>query len=70
MSKEATIEAHIAKEELNAEADIERVNESTSLEQIKSVGKAHMEELVDAIKSLFWHLTRCMQHIMTPEGRQ
>ena len=29
-----------------------------------------MEELIDAIENLFWHLAGCMQHMMTPEGRQ
>ena len=70
MNEEADIESHIAKEEINAEATVERENESTSLEQIQLVGTARINEIIHAIENIFWHLAGCMQHIITPVGRQ
>lgn len=70
MNEEAAIEGKVAKEEIVAEAAVERENEATSLEHIKLLGKARMDEVIDAIESTFWHLTGCFQHIITPEGRQ
>ena len=70
MNEAATVESLIAKEEVHAEAAVERENEATSLDQIKLLGKARMEEIVGSIENIFRHLAGCLQHIVTPEGRQ
>jgi len=70
MSKAADIESHIAREEIHAEAMVERENESTSLEQIQLLGKARVNEIIHAVEQVFWHLAGSLKHIMTPEGRQ
>ena len=64
-------ECRVAKEEINAEAVVEREHEATSLEQIKLVGNALTAEMIEAIESIFWHLAGCLEHIVgTVEGRQ
>lgn len=70
MNDAAEMESLIAKEEIHAEATVERENESSSLELIRLLGKARIDEIIQAIENIFWHLTRCFQHIMTAEGRQ
>ena len=70
MNEAATVESHVAKEEIHAGAAVERENEAASLEQVKLVGKARMEEIIHVIENIFWHLTGCLQHIVTPEGRR
>ncbi|KAL7539568.1 hypothetical protein ACHAXR_009402 [Thalassiosira sp. AJA248-18] len=70
MNEAANIESHVAKEEIHAEAEVERENEATSLEMLALIGKARMEEILHAIENIFWHLAGCLQHIVTPEGRQ
>ena len=70
MNMEADTEALIAKEEIHAQADVEREHESTSLELIRTLGKSRIEESVHAIESIFKHLSACLRHIMTPEGQQ
>jgi len=70
MNMEADTEALIAKEEIHAQADVEREHESTSLELIRTLGKSRIEESVHAVESIFKHLSACLRHIMTPEGQQ
>ena len=70
MNKAAAIESHIAKEEIHAKAAVERENEALALRHIKLLGKERMEEIIQVIENIFWHLAGCFQHIMTPEGRQ
>mmetsp|Transcript_27493 Transcript_27493/g.57373 ORF Transcript_27493/g.57373 Transcript_27493/m.57373 type:complete len:900 (+) Transcript_27493:94-2793(+) len=70
MNEAGIIESHVAKEEIHAEAAVERENEAASLEQVKLVGKARVNEIVCSVENVFWHLARCLKHIMTPEGRQ
>lgn len=69
---EATrIESRVAREEVNAEALVERENEATSLEQIKLIGNALTTEMIQAIENIFWHLKGCLHHVVsTVEGRQ
>ncbi len=70
INEAAKIESHIAREEIHAEAVVERENESASLNQIKLVGKARMEEVIHVIETFFWHLAGSLQHVLTPVGRQ
>lgn len=70
MDDAANIESHIAKASIHAEATVERENEATSLEQIKLLGKARVEEIIDSIENIFWHMAGCLKHITTEEGRQ
>jgi len=70
MNMGADTEALIAKEEIHAQADVEREHESTSLELIRTLGKSRIEESVHAVESIFKHLSACLRHIMTPEGQQ
>ena len=70
INEAAKIEARIAREEIQAESVVERENESVSLEHIKLVGKARMEEAIHVIETFFWHIAGSLQHIITPEGRQ
>jgi small basic protein len=43
---------------------------ATSLEQIKVIGNALTQEVIQAIESIFWHLKGCMHHLVsTEEGR-
>ncbi len=70
INEAAKIESHIVREEIRAEAVVERENESASLNQIKLVGKARMEEVIYVIETFFWHLAGSLQHVLTPVGRQ
>ena len=70
INEAAKIEAHIVREEIQAESVVERENESVSLEHIKLVGKARMEEVIHVIETFFWHIAGSLRHIVTPEGRQ
>ncbi|KAL9188074.1 hypothetical protein ACHAXT_006452 [Thalassiosira profunda] len=70
MEEDANIESHVAKEEVHAEATVERENEAASLDRIKLVGKARVDEVLHSIENVFWHLAGCLQHVVTPEGRQ
>lgn len=69
MSAAGAAEARVAKEEIRAESSVERENEDATLEQVKLVGKARVNEIVSSVEKVFWHLAGCLQHIMTPEGR-
>lgn len=70
MYKAAAMESHIAKEEIHAEAVVERENEALSMEHVKLLGKARTDEIIQAIENIFWHLFNLFRHIMTPEGRR
>ncbi|KAL9188073.1 hypothetical protein ACHAXT_006451 [Thalassiosira profunda] len=70
MEEDANIESHVAKEEVHAEATVERENEAASLDRIKLVGKARVDEVLHSIENVFWHLAGCLQHVVTPEGRR
>ena len=64
-------ECRVVKEEINAEAVVEREHEATSLKQIKLMGNALTTEMLEAIESIFWHLAGCLEHVVsTAEGRQ
>lgn len=70
LDETARIESRVAREEINAEAVVERENEATSLEQIKLIGNALTQEVIQAIENVFWHLAGCLHHIIsTAEGR-
>lgn len=70
LKETARIESRVAREEINAEAEVERENEATSLEQIKLVGNALTQEIVQAVENIFWHLAGSLHHIVcTDEGR-
>ena len=70
MIEAADVESHIAREEIHAKSVVERENESTSLEQIKLLGKARTDEIILVIENIVWHLTNMLKHIMTDEGRR
>ena len=60
----------MAREEIVAEAAVERENVSISLDQIRILGNALTAEMIQAIENIFWHLARCLHHIVsTAEGR-
>ena len=70
LDETARIESRVAREEINAESVVERENEATSLEQIKLIGNALTQEVIQAIENVFWHLAGCLHHIVsTAEGR-
>ena len=71
MVEEAAIEANVAQEVIHAEAEIERENEYVSINQIKLLGSAQIEEIVQSIENIFWNLAGCFHHIVsTSTGRQ
>jgi len=68
--EEAKSQSRIAMEEVYAEAAVERENEASSLDRIQLVGKARMNEIIQVIELFFRHLSECLQHIVTPQGRE
>ena len=68
--EEAKGESRIATEEVHAEAEVERENEASSLERIQIVGTARLNEIIQVIELFFQHLSECLQHIVTPQGRE
>ena len=71
MIEEAAIESNIAQEMIHAEAEIERENEFVSINQIKLLGNAHVEEVIQSIETFFWNLAGCFHHVVsTSTGRQ
>ena len=49
---------------------VERDDESASLERIRLLGKARMEEVAAAIEHVFRRLAGCLRHLATSEGRE
>jgi hypothetical protein len=71
MIEEAAIESNVAQEVIHAEAEIERENEFVSINQIKLLGNAHIEEVIQSIENVFWNVAGCFHHVVsTSTGRQ
>lgn len=71
MIEEAAIESNVAQEVIHAEAEIERENEFVSMNQIKLLGNAHIEEVIQSIENIFWNVAACFHHVVsTSTGRQ
>lgn len=66
----AKSESRVATEEVRAESAVERENEASSLERIQLVGKARLDEIIQVIEIFFRHLSVCLRHIVTPEGKE
>ena len=40
------------------------------MDRIRLVGKARLNEIIQVVEIIFRHLSDCLQHVVTPEGRQ
>jgi hypothetical protein len=71
MIEAAAIDANVAQEVIQEEAKIEREHEFVSINHIKLLGNAHIEEVTQSIEKIFLNLAACFHHVIaTSAGRR
>ena len=69
--EESEIESTVSLEVIQAESEVERNNEVMSINQIKVIGNARIEETNEFVANVFRNLASCFNHVVgTAAGRQ